>query len=112
MRLGGDLREFLRAVEAGEGLGRGDVEEDRAVVGARPSAVRSPLPSCPSSKPTTVLPQAWPAATARNAAGLLSALGRSRTAALLLICADAAPGAAAVGPEIARFSGRAPYCSS
>ena len=49
--------------------------------------------------------QLW--TTARNAAGLLSALGRSRTAALLLICADAAPGAAAVGPEIARFSGRA-----
>ncbi|MGH3365195.1 MAG: hypothetical protein ACRDOW_10735, partial [Nocardioidaceae bacterium] len=45
--------------------------------------------------------------TARNAAGLLSSLGRSRPAVLLLICADAAPGAAAVGPEIARFSGRA-----
>lgn len=48
--------------------------------------------------------QLW--TTARNAAGLLSSVGRSRTAALLLICADAAPGAAAVGPTIARYSGR------
>lgn len=41
-------------------------------------------------------------------ARLLSTVGRSRTAALLLLLsADAAPGAAAVGPEIARFSGRA-----
>ncbi len=48
--------------------------------------------------------QLW--TTARNAAGLLSSAGRSRTAALLLICADAAPGAAAVGPAIARYSGR------
>jgi tetratricopeptide (TPR) repeat protein len=48
--------------------------------------------------------QLW--TTARNAAGLLSSVGRSRTAALLLICADAAPGAAAVGPAIARYSGR------
>jgi predicted ATPase/DNA-binding SARP family transcriptional activator len=49
--------------------------------------------------------QLW--TTARNAAGLLSVVGRSRTAALLLLSADAEPGAAAVGPEIARFSGRA-----
>ena len=49
--------------------------------------------------------QLW--TTARNAAGLLSSVDRSRTAVLLLICADAAPGAAAVGPTIARFSGRA-----
>jgi hypothetical protein len=48
--------------------------------------------------------QLW--TTARNAAEMLSAVGRSRTAALLLICADAAPGAAAVDEEIARFSGR------
>lgn len=48
--------------------------------------------------------QLW--TTARNAAELLSAAGRSRTAALLLICADAAPGAAAVDEEIARSSGR------
>jgi hypothetical protein len=49
--------------------------------------------------------QLW--TTARNAAGLLSTVGRTRTAALMLLSADAAPGAAAVGPEIARFSGRA-----
>jgi hypothetical protein len=55
---------------------------------------------------TGQITQLW--TTARNAAGLLSTVGRSRTAALLLpLSADAAPGAAAVGPEIARFSGRA-----
>lgn len=48
--------------------------------------------------------QLW--TTARNAAELLGTVGRSRTAALLLICADAAPGAAAVDDEIARFSMR------
>lgn len=48
--------------------------------------------------------QLW--TTARNAAGLLAETGTARTAALLLICADAAPGAAAVDPQIARFSGR------
>jgi predicted ATPase/DNA-binding SARP family transcriptional activator len=49
--------------------------------------------------------QLW--TTARNAAGLLARMGHPRTAALLLICADAAPEAAAVGPDIARLSGRA-----
>lgn len=49
--------------------------------------------------------QLW--TTARNAAGLLAAQGRTRTAVMLLVSANAAPGAAAVGPEIARFSGRA-----
>ncbi|CAN5345216.1 BTAD domain-containing putative transcriptional regulator [soil metagenome] len=48
--------------------------------------------------------QLW--TTARNAANLLGDTGHSRIAALLLICADADPGAAAVGPEIAQFSGR------
>jgi hypothetical protein len=48
--------------------------------------------------------QLW--TTARNAAELLESAGRSETAARLLICADAAPGAAAVNEEIARFSGR------
>ncbi len=49
--------------------------------------------------------QLW--TTARNAAGLLSQVGHQQTAALLLICADDAPEAAAVGPRIARHSGRA-----
>jgi len=49
--------------------------------------------------------QLW--TTARNAASLLSSVDRSRTAALLLLAADSEPGAAAVGPEIAWFSGRA-----
>jgi predicted ATPase/DNA-binding SARP family transcriptional activator len=48
--------------------------------------------------------QLW--TTARNAAEVLAAAGRPRTAALLLVCADAEPGAAAVDEEIARFSGR------
>jgi predicted ATPase/DNA-binding SARP family transcriptional activator len=49
--------------------------------------------------------QLW--TTARNAADLLAAAGRTETAALLLICAETAPGVAAVGPQIARFSARA-----
>jgi hypothetical protein len=48
--------------------------------------------------------QLW--TTARNAAGLLAARGRTHTAALLLVSADAQPGAAAVSPTIARHSGR------
>jgi predicted ATPase/DNA-binding SARP family transcriptional activator len=48
--------------------------------------------------------QLW--TTARNAAGLLAAAGHPRTAALLLVCADTAHGAASVNEEIARFSGR------
>ncbi|RYP85340.1 ATPase [Nocardioides guangzhouensis] len=48
--------------------------------------------------------QLW--TTARNAAELLAAAGRSRSAALVLVTADATPGAAAVDEEIASFSGR------
>ena len=48
--------------------------------------------------------QLW--TTARNAAALLAGEGRWRAAGLLLIRADAEPGAAAVSPEIARHSGR------
>lgn len=48
--------------------------------------------------------QLW--TTARNAAGLLAAAGRTHTAALLVICAERQPGAAAVSPAIARHSGR------
>jgi tetratricopeptide (TPR) repeat protein len=49
--------------------------------------------------------QLW--TTARNAAELLAGVGRSELAALLLEAADSTPGTAAVGPEIARHSGRA-----
>jgi predicted ATPase/DNA-binding SARP family transcriptional activator len=49
--------------------------------------------------------QLW--TTARNAAALLASVGRWRVAGLLLICAEAQPGAAAVSPVIARHSGRA-----
>ncbi|MEJ3750828.1 hypothetical protein WEI85_47345 [Actinomycetes bacterium KLBMP 9797] len=48
--------------------------------------------------------QLW--TTARNAAELLASAGRPSTAALLLVVADAIPGAAAVSPEIARHSAR------
>jgi hypothetical protein len=48
--------------------------------------------------------QLW--TTARNAAELLASVGRVETAARLLVCADAAPGAASVNDDIARFSGR------
>jgi predicted ATPase/DNA-binding SARP family transcriptional activator len=48
--------------------------------------------------------QLW--TTARNAASLLAAAGRPRCAALLLLTADTEPAAAAVGPAIARHSGR------
>lgn len=49
--------------------------------------------------------QLW--TTARNTASLLASVGHEREAALLIISADATPGAAAVGPTIARHSGRA-----
>lgn len=48
--------------------------------------------------------QLW--TTARNAASVLAANGRTRTAALLVICAERQPGAAAVSPAIARHIGR------
>ena len=49
--------------------------------------------------------QLW--TTARNAAALLASVDRWRIAGLLLICAEAQPGAAAVSARIARHSGRA-----
>ncbi|GAA2142692.1 BTAD domain-containing putative transcriptional regulator [Nocardioides koreensis] len=48
--------------------------------------------------------QLW--TTARNAAELLAAAGRARTAGLLLVTADVTPGAAAVDEDIARSGGR------
>ena len=48
--------------------------------------------------------QLW--TTVRNAAALLAAAGRPRTAALLLVTADAEPGAAVVDQRIARSSSR------
>jgi predicted ATPase/DNA-binding SARP family transcriptional activator len=49
--------------------------------------------------------QLW--TTARNAAQLLLGTGRRHAAAMLLVCADDQPAAAAVSPAIARHSGRA-----
>lgn len=48
--------------------------------------------------------QLW--TTARNAAALLVRAGRPRVAAMVLLCADGQPGAAAVSASIARHSGR------
>jgi hypothetical protein len=48
--------------------------------------------------------QLW--TTARNAAELLAAAGVVEVGALLLAAAEAAPGVAVVGPEIARYSHR------
>jgi predicted ATPase/DNA-binding SARP family transcriptional activator len=48
--------------------------------------------------------QLW--TTARNAAELLAATGRTEAGALLLAAAEEAPGVAVVGPDIARFSHR------
>ena len=48
--------------------------------------------------------QLW--TTARNAAELLASAGRLEAGALLLVTAEAAPGVAAAGPEIARYSHR------
>jgi hypothetical protein len=62
---------------------------------------RSLLMSWHRSGQTT---QLW--TTARNAAALLADAGRRRTAGLLLVCADAQPGAARVSPSIARYSTR------
>jgi predicted ATPase/DNA-binding SARP family transcriptional activator len=49
-------------------------------------------------------PQLW--TTARNAAELLASAGHVETATLVLIAAEDAPGAATVGPDIARYSQR------
>jgi predicted ATPase/DNA-binding SARP family transcriptional activator len=49
-------------------------------------------------------PQLW--TTARNAAELLASAGHVETATLVLVAAEDAPGAAAVGPDIARYSQR------
>ena len=48
----------------------------------------------------------WVAPRGHCAAELLAASGRTECAALVLVCAEAAPGSAAVGEEIARFSQR------
>lgn len=48
--------------------------------------------------------QLW--TTARNAAALLAAVGKTRAAGLVLVCAEMQPGAATVNERIARHSGR------
>ena len=87
-----------------EGVARVSLASARARIGDVPGAAEGFGYLIAFWRRTGQTTQLW--TTARNAAELLAAAGRSRTAALLLVCADAAPGAAAVDEEIARFSGR------
>ena len=87
-----------------EGVARVSLASAQARIGDVPAAAEGFGYLIAFWRRTGQTTQLW--TTARNAAELLSAAGRSRTAALLLICADAAPGAAAVDEEIARFSVR------
>ena len=87
-----------------EGVARVSLASTQARIGDVPGAAEGFGYLIAFWRRTGQTTQLW--TTARNAAELLAAAGRPRTAALLLICADAAPGAAAVDEEIARFSGR------
>jgi hypothetical protein len=87
-----------------EGVSRVSLASTQARIGALPSAAEGFGYLIAFWGRTGQTTQLW--TTARNAAELLAGAGRPRTAALLLICADATPGAAAVDEEIARFSGR------
>ncbi len=87
-----------------EGVARVSLASTRARIGDVPGAAEGFGYLIASWRRTGQPTQLW--TTARNAAELLAAAGRPRTAALLLVCAEAAPGAAAVDEEIARFSGR------
>ncbi len=87
-----------------EGVARVSLASAQARIGDVPAAAEGFGYLIAFWRRTGQTTQLW--TTARNAAELLSAAGRPRTAALLLICADASPGAAAVDEEIARFSGR------
>ena len=87
-----------------EGVARVSLASAQARIGDVPAAAEGFGYLIASWRRTGQTTQLW--TTARNAAELLATAGRARTAALLLICADATPGAAAVDEEIARFSGR------
>jgi predicted ATPase/DNA-binding SARP family transcriptional activator len=87
-----------------EGVARVSLASTRARIGDVPGAAEDFGYLLASWRRTGQPTQLW--TTARNAAELLAGAGRRRTAALLLVCAEAAPGAAAVDEEIARFSGR------
>ncbi|MGZ8744175.1 MAG: BTAD domain-containing putative transcriptional regulator [Nocardioides sp.] len=87
-----------------EGVARVSLASTQARIGDVPGAAEGFGYLIAFWRRTGQTTQLW--TTARNAAELLAAAGRPRTAALLLICADAAPGAAAVDEVIARFSGR------
>jgi hypothetical protein len=87
-----------------EGIARVSLASAQARVGDVPSAAQGFGDLIALWRRTGQTTQLW--TTARNAAGLLASAGRRRTAALLLICAESIPGAAAVDEEIARFSGR------
>jgi hypothetical protein len=87
-----------------EGVARVSLASTRARIGDVPGAASAFGFLIAAWRRTGQTTQLW--TTARNAARLLAAAGRPRTAAMLLVCADATPGAAAVDEQIARFSGR------
>ncbi|WP_205472293.1 BTAD domain-containing putative transcriptional regulator [Nocardioides sp. SYSU D00038] len=103
---------YVRAIESARGAGSTFVEGVASVALASARARAGDVAGAAAGfdeliglwRRTGQGTQLW--TTARNAAGLLAGVGRPDVAALLLVCADAAPGAAAVGPRIARFSGR------
>jgi predicted ATPase/DNA-binding SARP family transcriptional activator len=87
-----------------EGVARVSLASTQARVGDVAGAARGFGYLIASWRRTGQSTQLW--TTARNAAALLATTGHPRTAALLLACAEAVPGAAAVDETIARFSGR------
>lgn len=103
---------YLEAVDGARAVGSTFVEGVASVALASARTRLGDLPGAAegfgylldSWQRTGQLTQLW--TTARNAAGLLAEAGHRRTAALLLLVADRQPGAAAVGPAIARHSGR------
>ncbi|WP_332644114.1 BTAD domain-containing putative transcriptional regulator [Aeromicrobium sp.] len=88
-----------------EGVARVSLATARARTGDVPGAADGFAYLIEFWRRTDQTTQLW--TTARNAAELLAGVGQSELAALLLISADSTPGAAAVGPKIARHSGRA-----
>lgn len=87
-----------------EGVARVSLASTQARVGDVAGAARGFGYLIASWRRTGQTTQLW--TTARNAAALLATTRHPRTAALLLACAEAIPGAAAVDETIARSSGR------
>lgn len=87
-----------------EGVARVSLASTQARIGDVPGAAEGFGYLLASWRRTGQATQLW--TTARNAAELLASAGRAHAAVLLVLCADATPGAAAVDEDIARFSRR------